>query len=165
MKKLLALSLVVFAGACTDSDPGICYTSGEFLKSQVSRDYAELICRDWTNLFVNNCIEMNDLAFEQYSSQADIAAFCAREVQQGEDYYTFRLYHSCNFIDNPDWECTPFAFEQMETPMTQSKLQTMLSDTSTMDMTNLEFIDGRVSVMHDEGPAVTKVAEFGKIVK
>lgn len=118
MKKLLmpfavgaALFGAVFTGCETTYDPGACYTEGDFDNANVDKAYARMVCMDWTYLLLQNCVEVYGLPLNP--TDTEIALYCDDMVDDWSyGVVGFRLEHSCNFIDNPSFECTQYAANQ-----------------------------------------------------
>lgn len=136
MKKFLVASCAWAAAAgaallsqgCSDQDkdpdPGVCYTTNEFRKSEVTRSYVESVCQDWVRMLISNCVSIQGL--EPNATGYDIAAYCGRNVVENEkpasdpypgygdeEQYSYQLRHACNFIDNPNYECRRYGSENV----------------------------------------------------
>ncbi len=111
---LIMLLTLIPAFSCNhDLDPGVCYTTAEFNRDWVEANtsyeanvYVQVICHDWVRLLLQNCVEINGLAL--YPNEFEVSSYC-RDITSasGEDHeeIAFRINHSCNFIDNPSYEC------------------------------------------------------------
>lgn len=104
---------ILSQGCSGTTDPGVCYTSGDFPTSQVTQDYAIQICVDWVNLLLSNCVQINNLSLNP--TQAEVGAYCGSGVvnspQDGSNgypgygdssTYSFQIQHTCDFVDNPN---------------------------------------------------------------
>lgn len=127
------------ASGCGDPDPGVCYTAGEYPKNQVSRSYAETMCTDWVRLLLSNCVSVSGLPLNP--TAFEIGNYCGREVterreQAGNGYpgygssdeYSYQIRHTCNFVDNPSYECRQYAAGGVQSKsLTQSALDSSLT--------------------------------------
>lgn len=120
MKNLILVLALAFATGAVfmgcevpPSDPGSCMTEGDFTKANVDKAYVRTICMDWTYVLVENCVEIFGLPLNP--TETDIALYCDDQIdayKTAHSGFGFELDHSCNFIDNPSFECTQYASAQ-----------------------------------------------------
>ena len=106
------------SGGCivpADPDPGVCYTTGEFdpywvevnTVGYTAYEYVHLVCGDWVRLLIQNCVDVYGVPL--FPTQYEIDQYCDNEIyEDSEGYYNYRIEHSCNFVDNPSFECSLF---------------------------------------------------------
>ncbi len=103
-----------------DPDPGSCYSSGEFYSATVSRGYANSVCEQHVSLLLAGCVQVNDLGLSP--DRWAIQNYCANNVtdraQSGTGLYpaygrsgrySFQIRHTCNFVNNPSYDCVRYA--------------------------------------------------------
>jgi hypothetical protein len=147
LKSVLATACIAAAAAlsqgCTETtDPGVCYTTGDFARFDVSRDYVVQNCVDWVYLLVDNCIGVYGLPANP--TPESVGAFCGsivfeEDFQSAENGYpsyggdgrtAYLIEHTCNFIDNPSSSaCSVYAGAEapIETAMADGSLIRRLS--------------------------------------
>lgn len=125
MFKIIPVIVIVVAlglSAC-DPDPGNCYTTGDFEKDWVqanvsmpANDYVFMVCSDWVYMLLNNCVEIEGLSW--LPTDIEITRYCDRQMRRyaddgdSEGDMGFVIDHSCNFIDNPNFECQVYGTSQ-----------------------------------------------------
>jgi hypothetical protein len=127
---------VGFSSCGPVTDPGTCDTTGDFSNANVSNGYIVQICEDWVNLFLTNCIQVNNWALAINPSAADVAAFCQQEVDNSTGGTGFDIAHSCNFIDNPAFsQCAQYSAAKPVLSSDHSALKSGIANSSRLNET------------------------------
>lgn len=130
--------LVCTQVGCGDSDPGVCYTNGDFHSSSVPgsylvnpTSYATEVCRQWVTLLTRSCIQVVGLPLnlnvDTTQGQIQISDYCNQNIQicsenppagysraaretcsRERGDLHFSVQHTCNFVNNPSYSCAAY---------------------------------------------------------
>lgn len=124
---VLALTLALCLAGCEAAkDPGVCLTTVDLKNTGVSKDYARTLCMDWVQLLLSNCVQVEQLALNP--TTADLAFYCGDRISDWRGELGFEIKHTCNFVDNPSYECKQYAAATHALSLSTSEEQTRIRE-------------------------------------